>query len=96
MTPGMTIKLLRHAQELTQGDLARELDVTRPYLSQVERGRKTPSLAFLRRAAETLRVPVALLVTNPDEPESEVFGELRRILADLLEAKMSATGLKPR
>ena len=48
---------------MTQDEVARKANVTKPYLSQLETGaRKNPSLPVLRRLARALRVPVTELL----------------------------------
>jgi transcriptional regulator with XRE-family HTH domain len=88
MHPGRIVKLLRTAEEISQIDFAQNLNVSRPYLSQVENGKKEPGLVFLREAAKVLKVPVALLLMDEAGPGAEVTNELREILAHVLSVKM--------
>ena len=58
----MDLKTLRIRRGLTQEQLARRAKVTKPYVSQLEHGVRTPSLAVLRRLARVLGVrPASLL-----------------------------------
>lgn len=88
----MIIRLLRTAEGLSQTELARQLNISRSYLSQVENGRKEPGLLLLKKLGRILRVPTALLVGDDDsEADSNVMSELRKILSDLLAVRISAS-----
>ena len=57
------LRRIRESQELTQDEVARKANVTKPYLSQLETGaRKNPSLPVLKRLAHALGVPVTELL----------------------------------
>jgi len=57
------VKRLREAKGWTQADLATKANVSRPYITMLEGGkRKTPSLAALQRLAKALGVPVTELL----------------------------------
>ncbi len=80
---------------MSQISLADKLGVRRTYLSQVENGRKQASLDLLRKASELLGVPLALLVawddrTRVHDDEKEIFGEMQRLFAHLLSARIEA------
>ncbi len=82
MNSGSLIKLLRTAENVSQSELAKLIDVSQAYLSQVERGKREPSIAVLRNAAVNLKIPLALLFVG-DEPkgaEGQIFRELRNLL----------------
>lgn len=48
------IKMLRLKKNLTQSDLAKELNVSRQYLSSIERGEKIPSLKMSMKISKIL------------------------------------------
>ena len=57
------IRKLREERGLTQAEVAERADVTKQYVTMLERGaRKTPSLPVLKRLARALGVPVAELL----------------------------------
>lgn len=60
LTLGNAIKLIRTTKGLKQKDLAASLGVSPNYVSLVESGKREPSLSYLRRLAEQLRVPIGL------------------------------------
>jgi transcriptional regulator with XRE-family HTH domain len=90
MTTGFIIKLFRTAEGLSQTGLAGELHVSRAYLSQVEKGRRQPSLNFLKDVSKFFKIPTALLLVDGDGHDSEVLGELRKILNDVISAKIQS------
>jgi transcriptional regulator with XRE-family HTH domain len=59
---GLIIKTLRHAQNLSQEALAFEARIDRTFLSQLETGRKQPSLLTIFRLAAALQVEASALI----------------------------------
>ena len=53
---GENLKKLRLKKKLSQGDLAKKLDVDRAYISNIENGRMNPTLSTLEKIAGALRV----------------------------------------
>ena len=53
----------------SQGDAARELGITQAYLSEIERGKKTPSYPVLMNIAATYNTSVAYLLGEVESPE---------------------------
>lgn len=62
MNLGQTIKGLRKRRGKNQTQFAFECDITQTYLSQIESGKKEPSLPMLRKIANHLDVPLPALV----------------------------------
>ncbi len=91
MKSGTIIRLLRTAESIPQIDLANKLGVSRTYLSQVENNRKRPGLLFFKEVSKTLDVPLVLLLSIEDDLDSEIYNELRRILSNILTAKLKST-----
>lgn len=56
------VKIIRKHRGLTQAELAAASGVSRPYLAEIETGRKTGSLTALKLLAATLEVPLSLLI----------------------------------
>lgn len=48
------IRTLRRAQGLTQTQLAKLVGVAQPYINEIERGKKTPSVDVLERLCDSL------------------------------------------
>lgn len=61
---GATIQALREAYGWRSVNLARELGISHPYLSNIEAGRRrcTPDLA--RKIADVLGIPLAAITTD--------------------------------
>ena len=63
MKTGMMLRVIRESEGLSQTKVARTLDVSRAYLSQVESDKKQPSLTLLREFSEKFQIPLILLLT---------------------------------
>lgn len=61
---GQRIKAVRRAQQMTIESLAAASGLTKSFLSKVERGRSTASVAALLRVSEALGIPLASLFEN--------------------------------
>jgi transcriptional regulator with XRE-family HTH domain len=60
------LRRLRHAKGLAQDDLAYEAEVSRSYLSQLEKGAFYASLKIVGKLADALEVEPAELLKLPD------------------------------
>lgn len=56
------IRILRKYRGMTQSDLAHMAGLSRPYLTEIETGKKDGSISALRAIAEALQVNSGLLV----------------------------------
>lgn len=70
-TLGADLRSLRKTRGLTLEDMARALDKSVGWLSQVERDISSPRLSDLRQIAELFDVPLSLFFGNPAGPEEE-------------------------
>ncbi len=61
---GQRIKAVRRAQRMTIESLAEASGLTKSFLSKVERGRSTASVAALLRVSEALGLPLSSLFEN--------------------------------
>lgn len=59
MNIGQRIRRLRKARDLTLEELARATDLSQPFISQIERDIKTPSVGTLSRICKSLNVTLA-------------------------------------
>lgn len=75
MTLGERIRELREQTDLSLRELAREVDVTAAFMSDIELGKRYPSDDVLKRIAQKLKVPVAELAAYDARPPID---ELRR------------------
>lgn len=62
LTIGQIIKISRINKKISQDDLAKKLKVSKNYVSLVENGHKDPSINFLKRVANILKIPLILLI----------------------------------
>lgn len=62
------LRRLRHAKGLSQDDLAYEAEVSRSYLSQLEKGAFYASLKIVGKLATVLEVEPAELLKMPVKP----------------------------
>jgi transcriptional regulator with XRE-family HTH domain len=60
------LRRVRRAREMSQEALGLEAEITRPYISSVELGRRNISIDNMGRLADALRVPLRDLV-DPDK-----------------------------
>lgn len=66
---GAHVRRLRHARGLTLVQLAERIDLSHPFLSQLERGLAQPSLGSLRRLALALETSPIEIIAAADEPD---------------------------
>ena len=59
---GLRLRALRLDAELSQEQLAVKAGLHFTYISQVERGKRNPTIVTLARIASALQVPLAVLV----------------------------------
>ena len=55
---GQNMKRIRTKKNMSQGDIARALEVDRGYISNIESGKKNLTLATIQRLADALGVSV--------------------------------------
>lgn len=59
---GQNMKRIRLAKQMSQGDICRKLGVDRSYISNVESGKKNPTLSTITKLAKALGVSVGELL----------------------------------
>ena len=70
MDLGLRFKLFRVSAGLRQREVADALDVSVNYVSMIERGKREPTLKYLREFASLLRVPASLLLWEVEEDQN--------------------------
>lgn len=65
------LKLLRTYHQLTQVELAKRLGISNSYLSELEKGDKTPGLELLDRYAEVFKMPVSSILLFSESIDSD-------------------------
>lgn len=64
---GATIRALREAHGLKITELASAIGVSRPYLTNIEHGRKKATRGVCRKTADTLGIPLAAITIEDYE-----------------------------
>lgn len=76
---GERIRAVRTARNLTQAQLAEALNVSPPYLSNIEQGKQAMGIKVLRDLCDTLDVSADWILRNkskiPDEMSEKVLSE---------------------
>lgn len=86
---GDRLRFYRQGAKKTQAVVAGLAGVTEDYLSQIERGFKTPTINLLHQFARILNVPVSVLLGEPNfEPE----GAVHPVASSIHRAMMSYGG----
>lgn len=62
MNIGKTIKISRTQKELTQTDLAKIAGISASYLSLIEKGRRDPNIALVKKISEALGIPFCIFI----------------------------------
>lgn len=56
------LRLIRVFHDVSQKDMAARLHIGAPYLSEIEAGKKEPTLQLLRKYAEEFRMPLSSIL----------------------------------
>ena len=59
---GLNLKRIRTKKGISQGDIARELKVSRGFISTIENGKTNPTLATIGKLERAIRVSVDKLI----------------------------------
>lgn len=59
---GNNLKRIRTAKHISQGDIARELEVSRSFISNIENGKTNPTLATIAKLAKAVGVSADQLI----------------------------------
>ena len=101
MTLGTVVRHLRQSAGISQADLAKRLEISPSYLSQLERDHREASISLLRKLAAELGAPAALLFATAlaGSNETPPHEEIAKALASLVDAigmrnQQSELGLK--
>jgi len=80
MNIGRIIKVIRAFEGIDQRTLAARMGVTRTYMSQIETGRKEPSLSFLKAFSKKFNIPLPLLFIGEENGNEEIREILKKVL----------------
>ena len=59
---GLNLKKIRTKKDISQGDIARELKVSRGFISTIENGKTNPTLLTITKLAKALNISVDQLL----------------------------------
>lgn len=83
---GEALRLIRVYHDLKQSELAQDLDISQSHLSEIERGRKTPSNDLIERYSKKFNLPVSSIwffdEHLTDGVKSTTLDRARGIIAD--------------
>lgn len=97
MKVGAEIRAMRQKLNVSQQAFAKCLDITGPYLSQIEHGKKKPSMELLELICQELGITYPMLVIcameASDFPESsqQLFEILQPVISDEVDKIMGST-----
>lgn len=72
------LRLMRVFHDLTQKELAEKLGISTSHLSEIESGKKTPTLPVLNRYAEVFEMPVSSILFFSENLDSDINTEKAR------------------
>ena len=59
---GSNLKRIRNKKKISQGDIAKQLGVSRGFISTIESGKTNPTLATIAKLAKVLRISIVALI----------------------------------
>lgn len=92
---GERIKFYRTASNKSQAVVAGLAGISENYLSQIERGLRTPTIDKLHQLARVLDVPIAVLIGEPSFEDDSVLHPVAATLQRVLTAHESAPEAAP-
>lgn len=66
------LRLTREFHRMKQGELAKKLNISTSYLSEIESGKKSPSLILLDEYARVFKVPASTFLLFKEQSEGDV------------------------
>lgn len=74
------LRLVREFHNINQTTLSDMLGISRSYLSEIESGKKPPSIDLLKKYGELFDTPPSSLLLFSEKLESNTFAERTRVL----------------
>jgi transcriptional regulator with XRE-family HTH domain len=76
------LKLIRIFHDLTQKELAERLEISKSYLSEIESGKKTPSLEIISGYSEQFNIPMSsILFFSESIDDTSRTEQLRKVVS---------------
>ncbi|MBI5090940.1 MAG: helix-turn-helix domain-containing protein [Candidatus Hydrogenedentes bacterium] len=89
------VKSLREAKRLSVAELAEATSVSKPYIWQIESGRRAnPTGEIMRKLASALGTTVSDLAGVPEEYSEETMAKVPKALRDLARKRGKEIGLR--
>lgn len=73
------LRLIRIFHGLSQSQLAKNISLSKSYISELEQGRKQASLDVLQKYADFFRIPLSSLLLFAEQSEKADFAERGRV-----------------
>jgi transcriptional regulator with XRE-family HTH domain len=70
------LRLIRVFHDLSQKDLAQKLDISKSYLSEVESGKKNPTIDLLNRYSDIFNIPMSSIMFFSERLDSGTNGKI--------------------
>ena len=90
MNIGETIRVLRKEKNIKQFELADSSGVSQTYLSQIEKGVKTPTIDILKKICASLEVPFEVVAflgldsENLSADKKDVYNKFHPVISGLI------------
>lgn len=76
---GEALRLIRVFNDLKQNEMADRISVSKSYLSEIEKGQKTPTLDILQKYSKEFSLPVSSILFFAEEIPKAKIGERVRV-----------------
>jgi len=73
------LRLIRLFHDISQTELARRLGISKSYLSEIETGKKQPTLALLQQYSTEFKLPMSSIMFFSEALEKNSFSERTRL-----------------
>ncbi len=78
------LKMLRAYHHISQKDLAQKLDISNSHLSEIESGKKSPSIELLSKYSDFFKIPTSsiLLFSEHINTDQNKVDKIRQVVAN--------------
>jgi transcriptional regulator with XRE-family HTH domain len=73
------LRLIRIFHDISQTELARRIRVSKSYLSEIEKGKKQPTLSLLEQYSKEFKLPMSSIMFFSEALEKNSFSERTRL-----------------
>jgi transcriptional regulator with XRE-family HTH domain len=88
---GITLRKLRSIYDYSASDLSEKLGISKSYLSEIENGKKQPSLDILQRYSDLMGIKrSSLLLLSEELDDAEKQGKGQDFIADMMRRLIDA------